>query len=434
MLKNTSSTQLIFALALLSLGAAALILKSCTASYGAEENSTISSISLELDPTKDLSNTSDEELPASFFYSREDLDLKEVEDTDHFESKVKRSIKLKRLKQAIIAAEEQGCDLELLATLYTQYGDALLDEKDYSASREAFIEAEEQYYTATTDQEGATIATLYPQQMGTLSVKKLLAGFNLEKEHSKVLQGYAEDAKKYAFSNYESLLYHHIFQARLEENIYATGYLYAMIFEDNQQAMFDFLCYLTPQSKKGLSVDVGTLFPKNIAYKSDEAQQAAAKAYQKLHPSIPSYFDPFIEGLMDDLYSRSGGASYQLEQLVKAEHFISLIYATEIPWGELVLPKTYHLVTFDYEGNILATAEIGKTSYKGYQTFTYSPDHSIKINDFEVVWDEKAKEEYEENFGFFDYTDIVKTKFKGEKQYQISEKGELVLMDKVAKI
>lgn len=317
---------------------------------------------------------------------------------------------LEELRTEVAQLEEQGGLTKADANLYRAYGDALVVAKDYKEAVEMYKKAEDLGY----------------EDMKTLAFDIAKTYAQSDKSYGSI-EDYLLKARKLGFRNYRALLYDPAF-ANLRDD-YDFMYIYKEIFGEKQKAMFKALVTLAPRTtlRKDYVMGPRLLF-ENTSYEYRKEQD-----FYKKHPIINGYFEEFIEGVADGMFSRGGGDNFRYEKvLTNNENYVAIIYSREEEWTEQLLPKEYMLITFDREGNKLSELSIAKRgSMKKCKGFVLHPDNSLEVTNFAIKWKKGRQAQAEEADRHLKYDDLQLAEAGTTQSYKINAIGRIVEVDNI---
>lgn len=317
------------------------------------------------------------------------------------------SKELEQLGVEIVQLIEQGTSKEELAKAYEAYGDALVIKEHYDKAIEVYKEAEKN---------GAKdLKRLY---------FKLAETYALNGEFYGSMGDYLIKAREKGFRNYRALLYGSAFAEWRKD--YDFMYLYHELFGNNQKAMFKAFVAFGPKKNLTESYVMSPIeLFENTAY-----EYRKRIGYYKDRSFIDGYFDDFIEGASDGMFSREGGDNYAYEMMLTSnKNYLAVVYSKEEKWSEYILPKEYRLITYDWKGNKISELKIAKRgSLKKCKGFVLHPDNTLEVMDYAVTWKKSAKDNIgknEEN-KYLDYNDLAKVNVKEHHTYRIGAMGKIV--------
>lgn len=319
---------------------------------------------------------------------------------------------IQELTKEVVQLEEQGGDDEGNAITYYTYGEALVDMKKYDEAIEMYKEAEQLGYE--------DLKTLY---------YKLARAYALDDDSYGSMEDYLISARKEGFRNYRALLYDSAFKNWREE--YNFMYLYNDLFGTNQKAMFK--AFVTFAPKKRLVQDY-IMSPKEL-YENTNYEYRSKMGYYENRPAISGFFENFVEGVSDDMFSREGGDNYRYEMMLEEAAYFAVVYSVEEQWSEYILPKKYRLVTYDLKGNKISELDIAKRgSLKTCKGFVLHPNHSLVVTDYEVEWKKGAKKHLGNAEHYLNYKNLKESKAVATKTYQITTTGRIVETEGMASV
>lgn len=318
---------------------------------------------------------------------------------------------IQELSKEIVQLEEQGGINEEDAAMYYTYGEALLDMKKYKEAIEMYQEAEKRGYE--------DLKTLY---------FKIARVYALEGNYYGSMEDYLILAKKAGFDNYEALLSDVAFENWRAE--YDFMYLYKDLFGQNKKAMFTAFVKFAP--KKELTEDY-VLSPKELL-ENTNYDYREKNGYFEQSAFISGHFGDFVAGVSDDMFSREGGDSYRYELFMEEKgQYVAIVYSVEQQWSESILPKKYHLITYDLDGNKISELELAnRSSLKTCKGFVLSPNHSLAVTTYQLEWKKGAKEKLNDSERYLNYKDLKTSTITGTKTYQITTTGRIVETEGVA--
>lgn len=352
--------------------------------------------------------------PVSLTNHRIDVPVKEEKPVARGSKKVnqKPQKSIQELTNEIVQLEEQGgLDVENADTYYT-YGDALLDMEKYDEALEMYQAAQERGYK--------DLKNLY------FKIAKVYA---LKGDYYGSVEDNLRSAREEGFRNYRALLYDAAFKDWRAD--YDFMYLYSDLFKNNKKAMFKAFVTLAP--KERLMKDY-VISLEDLLENTNYEHRKKTNYYQK-RPIINVHFEDFVEGVSDEMFSREGGDNYRYELLLEQEEYFAVVYSVEQQWSEYILPKTYHLVTYDLKGNKISELELARRgSLKTCKGFVLHPDYSLVVNKYQVEWKADAKDNSSETEEYLNYKDIKTNKLISTQGYQITNAGRIVEVEVVALI
>jgi len=317
---------------------------------------------------------------------------------------------LEELRTEVAQLEEQGGQDKADAKLYRAYGDALVTAEDYREAIEMYKKAEDLGYedmkTLAFD-----IAKTYAQSGESLGS----------------FEDYLMKARELGFRNYRALLYDPAFVEL--RNDYDFMYIYDEMFGNKKKAMFKAFVTLAPRTtlRKDYVVD-----PRSLFENTDYDYRKEHDYYEK-HPLINGYFEDFVEGVADGMFSRDGGDNFRYEKvLTKNEQYVAVIYSREEEWSEYLLPKEYVLITYNKEGEKISELPIAKRgSMKKCKGFVFHPDNSLEVMDYNIKWKKGRKTQAEEADRHLKYDDLQLAEVGTTKGYKINAIGRIVEVDNI---
>lgn len=318
---------------------------------------------------------------------------------------------IQELSKEIVQLEEQGGINGGDAKIYYTYGEALVDMKKYDEAIEMYQEAQKRGYQ--------DLKTLY---------FKIARVYALQGDYYGSMEDYLISAHKVGFKNYDALLSDVAFENWRAE--YDFMYLYEELFGKDKKAMFKAFVTFAPKKEFTKSY---TLSPTEL-FENTDYNYREKTGYFAQNPSISAHFEYFVQGVSDDMFSREGGDNYRYELLLEEKgEYVAVIYSVEQQWSEYILPKTYHLVTYDLNGNKISELELAKrgslTKCKG---FVLHPDHSLVVTDYEVTWKKGAKENLGNSEHYLRAKNLKNSEVTMAKSYQITNTGRIAETEDVA--
>lgn len=311
---------------------------------------------------------------------------------------------MEELKMEVTLLEEQGKEQANAAQTYYDYGNAMVETKDYEGALEAYKKAEELGYS----------------DMKNLCFK-IGKTYALTGDYYGSMEDYLMRAVEHGFRNYRALLYGEAFKEFRTE--YEFMYLYQELFGDKQKAMFK--AFVTFAPKKNL-IEPYVLNPVTLFENTDYDHRDEVDYYKK-HPRISGYFEGFVEGVSDGMFSRGGGDNYRYEMLLaNNKNYTAVIYSKEEEWAEYLLPKEYRLITYDKTGNKISELEIAKRgSMKTCKGVVFHPDHTLEVTNYKIAWKKgvKSKVEKDDKHLMHEHLDFAKAEVT--KTYKINSTGRI---------
>lgn len=315
---------------------------------------------------------------------------------------------IQELSKEIVQLEEQGGANENDAKIYYTYGEALVDMKKYDEAIEMYQEAEKRKYK--------DLKTLYFKIARVYALQGLYYGS---------MADYLISARKAGFEHYNALLSDVAFKNWRAE--YDFMYLYKELFGKDKKAMFKAFVALAPQ--KDLSIEY-VLSPVELL-ENTNYNYREQNGYYEQNTSINSHFEAFVTGVSDDMFSREGGDNYRYELLLEAkEQYVAVIYSVEQPWSAFILPKKYHLVTYDLDGNKISELELAERgSLKTCKGFVLYPNQGLVVTTYQLEWKKGAKERLSSSEQYLNYKNLKSSTAILAQAYQITETGRIVEME-----
>lgn len=311
------------------------------------------------------------------------------------------NLPLNKLNIELTQLVEQGATTEELAAAYEGYGDALVEANQYKEAIEAYKEADEYGVKSQKDLHF-----------------KLARTYALDGVYYGSMQDYLTSARELGFRNYRALLYDKAFEDwKINHNFM---YRYHELFGNNKKAMFKALVHLGPKKKltKNYVVNASQLF------ESPEHKYRERTGYYQKFPTISPYFDDFIEGVSESMFSRGGGDNYRYEMVLAGNNnYVAIVYSREGNWDKHLSPKTYYVATYDKKGNAIATLEIAKKgSLKTCKGFVLHPNNTIEVSTYKIKW----KDEIDEKEDYWVYKDLKLVKEQEKLTYSINDEGKIL--------
>lgn len=232
---------------------------------------------------------------------------------------------------------------------------------------------------------------------------------------------YFEKAKEQHFRNYRKLLYSPSFVALQKNNAWEFMEIYRKLFGENKKAMFKAFLLFGPKKVDNIAFELTTkeLFSSH-----------STRLEELKHPRIHGYFGDFAEGAGEGMFSRSGGNDFRYEMVAQhTKSFITIIYSNEAPWADYLTPRSYHLITFDLEGNKIDELKIAeRKKMNRCKTVKVQEDQTIAITEHKVRW----KDGWKDADGDLDFDRIKYTKEMATTHYRVAVNGKIVKADPIS--
>jgi len=194
-------------------------------------------------------------------------------------------------------------------------------------------------------------------------------------------------------------------------------------FKDNKAAMFDaFLAFCPKLPALPYQVNTQALWEKT------NLDERAEQKYNKTNPIVSGYFNMFISGVFDAMFSREGNATFRYKfHWSPTKNVQAVIYTNEKVWSDLVLPKSYYLITYDNKGNEIDKLEIGNRSkLKQCKVFQLNNTKEITVTKYAIELDSSISNQLSENYQYYHHEHLLKEEIMTIQTYEITPKGKIV--------
>ncbi len=359
----------------------------------------------DLEPGSDLISES-LSIP-SYFNSRPPVQLISCKKLP--ESSLPLHIKYKQFKvleRQLFFIEEQGGSGNS-AEQYFQLASYYLEAAQYDAAINCLLQAEKKGFKH--------LDKVYFQLARAYAFKDVQLG---------TMEDYLHKASMHGFRNYRALLYDSAFATlRKSDEIL---YIYANLFENNQQAMFKLFCKIAPKSnaKENLLVDTAVLFKTSNRSCGNQDSKPTKTSI------IPFQFSAFIEGIDEEIYSRGAADDFRFEQVIRDSNYIAILYSRTDTRATAIMPKQYHLISFDRHGNKISELLLGKkgslTNAKG---FFIGQDRRIDVYDYHLCWKSNTANMARQSGQYLTTQDLKKVIIYQITSYQINAMGRINIQE-----
>ena len=273
------------------------------------------------------------------------------------------------------------------AKTYYEYGNALLDTRDYPKAISAYHMAEKLDYSPLSK-------LLY----------NLACAYSLSADGDNALK-YMELAIQNGYTNSEQILKDPDMEFARQTDGFNRVYAAAMSGAVSpERALFDLYLNDYPQSK----------FPYQLT--ADKSQSL------KFENAISYDFEKFVPDMRDNQFSRDVGSEfYYVTRFPKAETYALTLYAETSFWAEQP-PSNYYLCSYSLDGKLLDRIAVAGWPYfdADIKAFKIKDNRSFEISSYTTVWEKDVDEHgYEENRA-------VKRELIGTEQYRVNSGGKFV--------
>lgn len=274
------------------------------------------------------------------------------------------------------------------AKTYYEYGNALLDTRDYPKAISAYHMAEKLDYSPLSK-------LMY----------NLACAYSLSKDGDNALK-YMELAVQNGYANSDQILKDPDMEFARQTEGFNLVYTNAMSGAVSpERALFDL--YLNEYPESG--------FPYQLT--ADKSQ------HLKFENAIGYDFEKFVPDMRDNQFSRDVGSEfYYVTRFPKAETYTLALYAEKSFWAESP-PVTYYLCSYSPDGKLLDRIAVAGWPYfdAEIKAFKIKDNRNFEVSSYTTVWEKDVNE-----YGYEDGNRPAKRELTGTGQYRVNSGGKFV--------